>query len=420
MIPSNAWTIDKPSGVVSLTTDLTLGPSQALNIVSGEFSQGASFNLTAGAVDVGASGVWRNNGLGDITLGGNVSNAGMIDIDGITISCNESDLVLIRSTVNGTQRSWSGTGTFFVQDADVQDQSGTAAITSFAGTNTGNNGANWTFNSACSEFTWDGGGATNNWSDAANWQRNVVPINTLVVYFNATSSKNAVIDSSLQVNGLRILSGYSGTISHATPTILLTVGSGSGTQNYQQSGGTYAAGLLDVIGVTQILGGTFAGTAQQKRHFGDLSISNATYSSTGTAKVSGNLTVTTPISFTAPTRVEFDGLTNSIVSVPSGTQFNEFFVNKSSEVENVNVSAGSNIVVTGKLDLINGQLNGETITATGIFDVETGFDGGSGGVSVQSPSTGGSLAGAMPASILINSPSAYFVAPSFSSPSFQF
>lgn len=420
VIPSNAWTIDKPSGIVSLATDLTLGPSQALNIVSGEFSQGASFNLTTGVVDVGTNGIWRNNGLGDITLGGNVTNAGIVDIDGVTISCNESDLLLIRSTVNGVQRGWSGTGSFFVQDSDVQDQGGTASITSFAGTNTGNNGANWSFDSACSKFSWDGGGATNNWSEAANWQRNIVPISTLVVHFNATSSKNAVIDTSLQVNGMRIESGYGGTISHATPTTLLTVGSGTGTQNYIQTGGTYTAGLLDVIGETQILGGTFAGTNQQKRHFGNLLVSNATYSSSGITKVAGNLTVSTPVSFTGPARIEFDGGTNSIVSVPSGTQFSEFFINKTSEVEFVEVSSGSNIVVTGKLDLVNGQLNGETVTVLGIFDVETGFDGGLGGVSVQSPSTGGSLAGGLPQTFLVNSPSAYFVTPLLSSPSFQF
>ena len=41
-------------------------------------------------------------------------------------------------------------GTFKVEDVDVMDQAGTAPITVFSGTNSGNNGANWTFNSGCS------------------------------------------------------------------------------------------------------------------------------------------------------------------------------------------------------------------------------------------------------------------------------
>jgi len=36
---------------------------------------------------------------------------------------------------------------------DVKDQAGTAAITAYSSTNTGNNGANWTFNASCSGFT---------------------------------------------------------------------------------------------------------------------------------------------------------------------------------------------------------------------------------------------------------------------------
>ena len=63
--------------------------------------------------------------------------------------CGGTDDILIRSSVAATQRAWSGTGTFTLKDVDVKDQAGTAAITAYNSTNTGNNGANWTFAAGC-------------------------------------------------------------------------------------------------------------------------------------------------------------------------------------------------------------------------------------------------------------------------------
>jgi len=144
------WTVNKSSGRVTLLTDLILGTNQSINITSGELNQGSGSNLLAGAITVGVGGIWRDNGTGDIILGGDVSNAGTIDLDGGTTACGEADSVLIRSTDNGTQRQWTGSGTFKVDDVDVMDQAGTAPITAFSATNSGNNGANWTFNAGCS------------------------------------------------------------------------------------------------------------------------------------------------------------------------------------------------------------------------------------------------------------------------------
>ena len=78
---------------------------------------------------------------------GNVANAGLIRMQ--KGSCTNTDSVLIRSSVAGTQRSWSGAGTFTLTDVDVKDMAGSASITVYSSTNTGNNGANWTFNSGC-------------------------------------------------------------------------------------------------------------------------------------------------------------------------------------------------------------------------------------------------------------------------------
>lgn len=92
------------------------------------------------------SGVFAGGGSLTLTLDGSVSNFATIQLDGGAAGCGSTpDALLIRSTVAGTQRSWSGGGTFTLQDVNVQDQTGSAAITARSSTNTGNNGANWTF-----------------------------------------------------------------------------------------------------------------------------------------------------------------------------------------------------------------------------------------------------------------------------------
>lgn len=61
--------------------------------------------------------------------------------------------------------------------------------------------------------TWGGGGATNNWSDAANWSTGVTPDATSNVVFNSGSSASTV-DSSFAgtVSTVTIESSYTGTI----------------------------------------------------------------------------------------------------------------------------------------------------------------------------------------------------------------
>jgi uncharacterized protein (AIM24 family) len=137
------------SSTFELPANLTV--NSTLTITSGRLSQANTYNLTAGAVTIGSNGTLRNWGTGSLTLGGNLSNSGTVDFngggDGI---CGSATEVLIRSSINGTQRSWSGSGTFNMVDVDVKDQGGTASITVYHGTNTGgNNGTNWTFNGTC-------------------------------------------------------------------------------------------------------------------------------------------------------------------------------------------------------------------------------------------------------------------------------
>ena len=147
--PDGGFTINKASGTATLASDLVLdGAGQTLNVTSGTLDQSATFNLTSGPITVGAAGTLLNMGTGDLTLSGDVSNSGTITLNSNGAACGDAESILIRSSATPTQRLWSGSGTFTLVDIDVEDQAGTAGITVLSGTDTGNNGGNWTF-AAC-------------------------------------------------------------------------------------------------------------------------------------------------------------------------------------------------------------------------------------------------------------------------------
>jgi hypothetical protein len=147
-IPNGTFTINKASGTATLISHLILNSSQALNITVGTLDQGSGKDLTAGSITLAAGTTWKNSSgaTSTITIGGSVSNDGTINFNSSTAGCGEADAIRIRSTSGGTTRAWSGTGAFALIDVDVKDQVGTAAIIVFNGTDTGNNGSNWTFN----------------------------------------------------------------------------------------------------------------------------------------------------------------------------------------------------------------------------------------------------------------------------------
>ena len=151
--PTGAWTINKPTGTVTAASSLILGTSQSLSITSGTLYLSNSSNLTCGALSVGINGRLVNDSSTTITLGANAANNGLVDLQGGGAACPEADLILLRSSVNGTRRNWAGTGAFRLVDVDVRDMGGTnastPAITVFDGTNSGNNNTNWTFNDDC-------------------------------------------------------------------------------------------------------------------------------------------------------------------------------------------------------------------------------------------------------------------------------
>ena len=106
--------------------------------------------------------------------------------------------------------------------------------------------------------TWDGGGTTYNWSEAANWSGDTAPGAGDIAIFDGTSTKDATIDTNFSVQGVQLNAGYTGTITQAAG-IQLAVGS----SNYSQSAGTFTggSGSIDINGVFTLSGGTFTASS---------------------------------------------------------------------------------------------------------------------------------------------------------------
>jgi len=105
---------------------------------------------------------------------------------------------------------------------------------------------------AAAQITWDGGGATNNWSEAANWSTDTVPLNTDVVIFDGTSTKDVTFDISLtRTFATTINAGYTGTLSAGSTNLTFAA--------FTQNGGTFngGSGTLDFNGNFTLSGGTF-------------------------------------------------------------------------------------------------------------------------------------------------------------------
>ena len=243
-------------------------------------------------------------------------------------------------------------------------------------------------------ITWDGGGATNNWSEAANWST-AVPGSADIATFDGTSAKPATIDVSISVAGINITSAYSGTITQASG-VTVTVG----TSDYIQVGGTFTGGdsTIDFNDAFTLSGGTFTATS-------------------GTINVDGNFTVSGTPTFTVGTNtLTLDGGAATI-DVNSSLTLYHLTINSTGTKT---VAASDTLVVGGTLTLTNGSVNQATIPAGGTIDAQSEvthastFDGGTGLLAITGTATrtitltgGGELPGVTlnAANVTMNGPS---------------
>ena len=130
---------------ISLTVTSGTMQTDALTVTTGDLIQTAGNIKTTGAVSVAAGQNWTNNGTGDVTLGGNVTNAGTVTFNGDESATGAADPISILSTATSA-RTWTltGAGTFSFTDVSVSYQTGATSITATS-SNDGGNNTNWIF-----------------------------------------------------------------------------------------------------------------------------------------------------------------------------------------------------------------------------------------------------------------------------------
>ena len=242
--------------------------------------------------------------------------------------------------------------------------------------------------------TWTGGGLTNNWSEPANWT--ALPGAGDVATFNATSVKPATIDGNINVAGIAINAGYTGTITQAAG-VTVTVGA----SNFVQATGTFVGGdsAININGAYTLSGGSFTATS-------------------GTTTFALGFTHTVGGTFTHNNgTVVFSGVAATINVGTSETFFN-LTISKNNGIA-LTVTNSTTLVVTGTLTLTDGNLNQATIPAAGSIDAQGGvthgggFDGGTGRINITGAATrtinltgGGNLPGVLlnAANVTLNGP----------------
>jgi len=162
-------------------------------------------------------------------------------------------------------------------------------------------------------YTWNGGGSTNNWSEAANWISAPGAGNTAKFTDLGTSNsrKNASIDTSFAgtVGGLNIASGYSGTLTAAKDLTVsgdVTIAGGTlnaGNQTFNVGGswsrtaGTFTASTGTVNFNAGSTGKTILSGGQ---HFNIVTFNNAAggWTFSDVQNIDNNLTITAANSLT--------------------------------------------------------------------------------------------------------------------------
>lgn len=162
-------------------------------------------------------------------------------------------------------------------------------------------------------YTWDGGGATDNWSDCANWSTNVCPVAADTVNFTSLSAKNSVIDA-----------GFAGTVAavnvQATYTGTLSLGRSLSAGSYTQSAGNFVGSSQDmtVSGTFSHTGGTMLAPAILSVGSGFTIGASASFShNSGIVRFIGTLSATITCNNALFNHVEF-AHTNNTKTVSAG------------------------------------------------------------------------------------------------------
>jgi hypothetical protein len=164
--------------------------------------------------------------------------------------------------------------------------------------------------------SWDGGAATSNWGDAANWSNDTVPDSTTDVSLSFGSPTTINVNGTFSVKNLTI--GTNTTLNFGSGTLNVT-------GNYIQSNGTLSinTGNLNVTGTSTLNGGSTNVHSGTYLSTGAFALGGGTLANgTGTLNCKGDFTLTTG-SFTVVTGTAggttiFSGTTTQVIAGFSG------------------------------------------------------------------------------------------------------
>jgi len=248
------------------------GPSGIL-FVDGNWdnSAGGTFDPTSGTVEFGGTGVsvisgdTKFNNLDCRTPGKQISFSAGAD-QGVSGALNllgsSSSDVVLRSTVGGskwdiTVSSAQSVAFVDVRDSDANDNT----ITVVAGTDSGNNNANWVFDGY---RYWVGGAGV--WSDTGHWSASSggpsgasIPTSTQQAIFDSNSGGDTcTVDQAIDVGGILLETGNAVVMEQATGNTI-----DLGEAGFQMKAGEFHGGnsKITVIGSLLLDGGQFTSTS---------------------------------------------------------------------------------------------------------------------------------------------------------------
>lgn len=280
-----------------------------------------------------------------------------------------SDLNCVTPITSITIASGTSSSSFYFVNTAVQSITLTASATNYS-----NVAQNETINT--NGFVWTGGGANANWNTAANWSGGVAPTTTSqYALFDSTCVSNCSpnITANMTIGGVRMVSGYNGTITQGTG-FTMTVGGAGG---WSQQSGTFVGSnaAVTITGGMTVSGGsyTFSSGLTTVNGGGYVVLNSPTLDqSLGTLKIGGSGTYNVTPGTYHYNNIEFGG--NGPVITLNGTMYVDgplafSATNTTGQIKTGTIVATDNITVTNNgtkgnaIVQVAGNVAGQTVTS---------------------------------------------------------
>jgi hypothetical protein len=208
-----------------------------------------------------AQSVFARNCSGVVTIGVYNANGTLTNVStntAITLSATASttfysDATCTTPVTSVTVNTGSNSKNFYFIDTAVEASELTAAATGYIT-------ASQTETISTNPFIWTGNGGDANWSTAGNWSGAAAPNSSQTALFTSSCVTNCspLMNAHTSVGGVRIESGYAGTITQVAG-ITLTINS----NNWVQFSGTFTGGnsTITLNSSLWLEGGTFTSTS---------------------------------------------------------------------------------------------------------------------------------------------------------------